>query len=240
MTRVKICGCMSVGDALAAKDAGAHFIGVLFADSRRRVSVDEAAQIVQALGGPLGDVEQDSPPVQVPADASVASWFRHGASALDRLLAQKRPLVVGVFEDQPVSEVNEICDEAGLDLVQLSGDEPWGDIAALNRQAIKVIRAGASMTSQEIMSAIEANTSLAVMLDGSRGTGAAGDWRVAREIAMQMPVWLAGGLTPENVASAIERAHPWAVDVSSGVETSGEKDPAKIAAFVAVAKGVRV
>ena len=240
MTRVKICGCMSVADAVAAKDAGADFIGVMFADSRRRLSIDEAAQIVRAVGGPLGDIEQQSPPVHVPADESVVSWFAHGASALDRLLAQKRPLVVGVFEDQPAEEVNEICDEAGLDLVQLSGSEPWSDIAALNRQAIKVIRTREGMTSGEMMSAVDANTSLAVMLDDSRGTGVAGDWGVARELAMRMPLWLAGGLTPDNVASAIETVRPWAVDVSSGVETSGAKDAAKIAAFVRAAKGVRV
>ena len=151
-----------------------------------------------------------------------------------------RPLVVGVFKDQPVSEVNEICDEAGLDLVQLSGDEPWEEIAAVNRQTINVIRTHASMTSGEIISAIQANTSLALMLDGSHGTGAGGDWHVAKEVAAHMPVWLAGGLMPENVASAIETVRPWAVDVSSGVETSGAKDAAKIAAFVAAAKGERV
>src|SRR5438552_3681160 len=204
MTRVKICGCMCVADALAAKDAGADFIGVMFAQSRRRVSADEAAQIVRAVGGPLAEVEQESPPVHVAAPDDAASWFAHGATALDRLLAQKRPLVVGVFDDQPAEEVNEICDEAGLDLVQLSGNEPWEEIAAVNRQTINVIRTHASMTSGEIMSAIEANTSLAVMLDGSHGTGAGGDWHVAKEVAAHMPVWLAGGLMPDNVASAIE------------------------------------
>ena len=96
------------------------------------------------------------------------------------------------------------------------------------------------MTSGEMMSGLDANTPLAVMLDDSRGTGAEGDWVVARELAMRVPLWLAGGLTPDNVASAIETVRPWAVDVSSGVETSGAKDAAKITAFVAAAKGVRV
>jgi phosphoribosylanthranilate isomerase len=78
------------------------------------------------------------------------------------------------------------------------------------------------------------------MLDPSRGSGTAADLGVAAALAAQMPVWLAGGLTPENVDAAVRRVRPWAVDVSSGVETGGEKDPAKIAAFVRAAKGVAV
>ena len=62
------------------------------------------------------------------------------------------------------------------------------------------------------------------------------DWRIASEIACRHPVFLAGGLAPQNVRQAIAAAHPWGVDVSSGVETAGVKDPAKIAAFAAAVR----
>jgi phosphoribosylanthranilate isomerase len=241
MTRVKICGCMRVADARAAAEAGADFIGIMFAESRRRVPVDLAAQIAAAAGPPLRDVDQTEPPPLHPGRfESNAAWFSHGAEALDRLLARKRPLVVGVFQDQPIEEVDDIADEVGLDLVQLSGDEPWSDCMLATRQAIKVICPRTGMTADDVRARIEPGAALAVMLDPSRGTGAAVDLDVAAAVAADMPIWLAGGLTPENVDAAIRRVRPWAVDVSSGVETNGEKDPAKIAAFIRAAKGVRV
>ncbi len=241
MTRVKICGCMRVDDAVAAAEAGADFIGVNFTQSHRRVSVEEAALIASAAGSAVRGVEQEEPPPLHPGNyPSAAEWFTHGAEALDRLLARKRPLVVGVFEDQPISQVNEIAEEAGLDLVQLSGGEPWSDCLLATRQAIKVVRQRSGMSAADIARAIEPGGALAVMLDASSGTGTIGNWDVAREVAESMPLWLAGGLTPENVAQAIRAVRPWAVDVASGVETDGAKDPAKIAEFIRAAKGVAV
>lgn len=241
MTRVKICGCMRVADALAAQEAGADFIGIMFADSRRRVTPQEAAIIVRAIGTPMRELEQqDPPPLHHGTFDTVESWYAHGAEALDRLLARKRPLVVGVFKDQDVEEVSGIADETGIDLVQLSGSEPWSDCLLTNRQAIKVLRTHEGMTSEEIASRIERNTALAFMLDPSLGSGTMGDWDAAASVAARMPLWLAGGLTPDNVAEAIVTVRPWAVDVSSGVETNGAKDPAKIAAFVAAASAVPV
>src|SRR3990172_1791827 len=201
MTRVKICGCMKVADAAAAAEAGADFIGIMFADSsRRRVTTEEASLIVRAVGTPLREMGQDEPPTLHPGRFdTIETWFAHGAEALDRLLARKRPLVVGVFKDQDIEDVNEIADETGIDLVQLSGNEPWSDALLANRQAIKVLRQRPRMTAAEI----------------------------AAEIAARIPLWLAGGLDAGNVAEAIRAVRPWAVDVASGVETDGVKDPAK-------------
>jgi phosphoribosylanthranilate isomerase len=72
------------------------------------------------------------------------------------------------------------------------------------------------------------------------GTGKALDWQIAAQVARQVPIVLAGGLTPENVSQAIKMVRPWAVDVSSGVETGGRKDVAKIRAFIANAKAALV
>jgi len=241
MTRVKICGCMRVADGVAAAEAGADFIGIVFADSRRRVPVQEAALIAAAVGAPLRDVGQDEPPPLHPGRfESIETWFAHGAEALERLLARKSPLVVGVFEDQPIEQVNEIAEEVGLDLVQFSGGETWGGCLLANRQAIKIVRQHPAMSADDIIRHIEPDAVLAVMLDGSRGAGVAGDWAAASEVAARLPIWLAGGLSPLNVGAAIRQVRPWAVDVSSGVETEGAKDLAKIAAFVRAAKGVAV
>jgi len=232
---------MRVADAVAAAASGADFIGIMFAESRRRVSIEEARAIALAAGAPMELVEQDEPPPLHPGRFdSAEAWFRHGAEALDRLLARKRPLVVGVFDRQTVEEVNEIADEAGLDMVQLSGGGPWDDALLMTRQAIKVVRQQPGMTAPEVLSELRSDTALAFMLDESLGTGRAGDWAVAAAVSAKAPLWLAGGLTPANVGEAIRIVRPWAVDVSSGVETDGAKDAGKIAAFVRAAKGVAV
>jgi anthranilate synthase/indole-3-glycerol phosphate synthase/phosphoribosylanthranilate isomerase len=234
MTRVKICGCMRVEDALVAKEAGADFIGINFAPrSRRRVAIEEGQAIVEAMGAPLRELGQDEPPpLHRGPEGDVVEWFRHGAEALERLLARKRPLTVGVFQDQPMEEVDIIADECGLDLIQLSGRESWADCLLANRQVIKGVDVPPGAAPTAVIAGLEAGTAIACMLDVSRGRGVPLDRGVAAEVARRLPVWLAGGLTPENVSDAVREVRPWAVDVSSGVETEGEKDAAKVRAFV--------
>jgi phosphoribosylanthranilate isomerase len=243
VTRVKICGVRTVEHALAAAEAGADFIGLMFAPrSPRRIEVEDASEIVRALGTPLRELEMETPPAVFRTDAAdLRSWFEHGASALQRLLERKSPLTVGVFAGNDPDEVNEIVDEAGIDLIQLSGGEPWSACLLANRQVIKVLHVLESESAADALKRIETGTAMAVMLDRAEGaiyggTGKALDWGIAGEIAAAMPVWLAGGLTPLNVAQAIGTVRPWAVDVSSGVETDGVKDAAKIRAFIAAAR----
>jgi len=246
VTRVKICGCRSVETALLAAEAGADFVGLMFApSSRRRIEVEDASEIVRALGTPLGELEQNEPPALFRTESNdLRSWFEHGASALDRMLQRKRPLTVGVFAGNDPEEINEIADECGIDLIQLSGGEPWGACLLANRQVIKAVHVAAGEDAAAALSRIETGSAMAVMLDkGSDaafgGTGETLDWRVAAQVAAAMPMWLAGGLTRDNVAEAIRAVRPWAVDVSSGVETDGTKDVAKISAFIAAVRGAQ-
>ena len=236
MTRVKICGCMKVADAVAAAEAGADFIGILFArKSRRRVDPQEAALIARAVGTPLRELDQDDPPPLRPTrQNSATEWFEHGAHALERILSRKRPLVVGVFEDQTIDEVNEIADESGIDLIQLAGDEPWDNFMLANRPVINAIHDAAGVD----LNTHPADGPIALMIDASRGTGTEADVAAAADLAAKVPLWLAGGLSPANVRDAIAAVHPWLADVSTGVETDGAKDPEKIRAFVEAVRSV--
>jgi phosphoribosylanthranilate isomerase len=246
MTYVKICGVRSVDMALTAAEAGADFIGMMFAPmSRRRIEPADAADIVRALGDELREQEQETPPAIYRTDATdLRSWYEHGASALERLLARKRPITVGVFAGNDPDEINEIVDECGLDLIQLSGGEPWSNILLANRQVIKALHISGKDDAASALARIETGSAMAVLLDRADdasfgGTGKAIEWKVAARIASSMPVWLAGGLNPDNVAEAIHTIRPWGVDVSSGVETNGDKDAAKVRAFIEAVREAR-
>lgn len=235
MTHIKICGLTLPEHAEAARDAGVAMIGLMFAEqSRRRVTVEQARQILAVLPA------RTEPPLvalPLPAGHTGALWFHRCALALEGLIGQRRPLVVGVFADQPPTLVNSIADAAGLDLIQLSGHESWEDCLAMRRPVIKGERVGAADMPVDIIARAEAGTAAMLLLDAAvagqlGGTGHRFDWRLGRVVAEGLPLLLAGGLTVDNAAEAVQTVQPWGVDVSSGVETDGIKDIAKIAAFV--------
>lgn len=237
-TRVKICGNRTPEDVLAAAEAGADFVGMIFARSKRQIDVAAARAMVQALGEPLSARSFTPPPLAPPeVRADLVQWFEHGASVLDTYLAAKRPLTVGVFADQPLEEVNAIAEEVGLDLVQLSGDETWEDSLRIDRPVIQVVHISPLDAPADAFELVQPGFAVALMLDSAHGpyrggTGVTFDWRVARETAERIPLVLAGGLTPENVEEAIRTVRPWAVDVGSGTETDGRKDHARVRAFI--------
>lgn len=238
MTFVKICGNRTPADVLAAAETGADFVGMVFAKSSRQVDPDEAYAMVRALGGPLSGHEFLMPPPSQPHVREVVSeWFRHGSRVLETYLQAKRPLTVGIFADQPIEEVNEIAEEVGLDLVQLSGDETWEDCLLVTKQVIQVMHVSPLDSPSDPMTLVQPGFALALMMDTAHGpyrggTGHIFDWEVAREVASRVPMLLAGGLNPENVGEAIRTVHPWAVDVSSGTETDGRKDYDRVRAFI--------
>jgi phosphoribosylanthranilate isomerase len=225
MTLVKICGISDPRHARLAAALGTDFVGMVFAPSTRQVTIGQAKRIAEGLG-------KDS---QATRSMSVEE--------VEKALDARRPLLVGVFADQDADTINSIADECRLDLVQLSGSEPWEMNEHLTRPILKCMKVRAGETAEQLM--MHYHGGAVLLLDPHvegvyGGTGRTIDWNVAAEIARQTPTVLAGGLTPTNIEQAVRTVRPWAVDVSSGVETDGRKDPIKIRAFIAAAKSVDV
>ena len=211
MTHVKICSVQAVEHALAAAAAEADFVGFNFVPGvRRRLEEEAARRMVQEYRERRG---------------------------------KDGPRLVGVFADQPLEEVNRILAGCGLDMAQLSGQEPISYALRVERPVIKAVHVPAGQPRDQtiddlnqLLQELESEDILPLLdphVDGALGgTGATFDWAIAEALAPSHRFLLAGGLTPDNVAHAVENVRPWGVDVSSGVETSDTKDPAKIRAFI--------
>ena len=210
MTAFKICSLRDAPNALIAAEAGASYLGFNFVHGvRRQVTPDQASEVIGQYRSERGD---------------------------------GGPALVGLFADQPIEEVNRIVRRCGLQYAQLCGGEPppyWDDVDA---SVIKVIRVREDLGKQEAASRAMASAEKVVAgrhiphLDKYEpgrlgGLGRTFDWSIAARVAARYDVVLAGGLTPENVGEAIAAVRPRMVDVSSGVETNGDKDPNKIRAF---------
>ena len=242
MTRVKICGVRDPETAREAVKAGADFIGILFAESRRRVTPQECYEIIEAVRETRRSPEVAR--IEGPGRDEVlgASWFGAWNEAIDDALARWRPLIVGVFADQEVADANEIAEAAGLEIIQLSGGEDEDFVRRVHPPVLQAIHVHPETTADDVLEKARPGVAAGIMLDTGTaeargGTGAMFDWEVAAEVGRRLPLMLAGGLSPDNVAEAVAAVDPWAVDVSSGVETDGVKDIDKVRAFIRAAKG---
>ncbi len=139
-------------------------------------------------------------------------------------------LPVGVFVNEKVETIAELLNSGVISLAQLHGQEDEAYIARLRARTDKKIIQAFRVTSMEDIASAEKSSADYILLDNGTGTGRAFDWELVKQVSR--PWFLAGGLTPENLAGAIDKMRPWAVDLSSGVETGGVKDPEKIAAAV--------
>ena len=145
-------------------------------------------------------------------------------------------LTVGVFKDEHPSRVVEIANKSGVKAVQLHGretPEQTHEIAHNVRYVIKAFGAD----SPHLVKADQYGTDLVMVDSPGGGTGKLFDWNVVSDVPDSVRLILAGGLDPDNVASAITAVEPWGVDVASGVEESpGKKDPSKVRRFIANAR----
>lgn len=144
---------------------------------------------------------------------------------------------VGVFVNASVAEIRATMETAALTLAQLHGDETAEMMRSLDGRAFKAFRGV-----PDRLNGFAREDAPALLVDASvkgayGGTGITADWKSAAELAKHVPLLLAGGLTPGNVAHAVSQVRPWGVDVASGVESSpGVKDAAKMKAFVQAVK----
>ena len=224
MTKIKMCGLRKLEDIEAVNEWKPDYAGFVFApESRRYVTAEQAAELKDHL----------DPQIQA----------------------------VGGFVDEAPERVAALLNEGVIDLAQLHGSEDEEYLVRLRELTLKpVIQAFRILSREDVVRAMKSSAD-EILLDSGAGTGSTFNWEVLRmesgydraidaekdgERAFctkrnrekslyaeeTRPYFLAGGLNPQNVTEAIRRLHPYAVDVSSGIETDGSKDREKIAAFV--------
>lgn len=192
-------------------------------------TVDDALAAVEAGADALGFVLYAKSPRHIfPEEAA-------------RIIALLPPFVqsVGLFVNEEPQTVNQLAELCRLDLVQLHGDETPDHCRQIHRRVLKAFR----VSSLTCLDPIHNYQTAGFLLDAFSptsygGTGTTFNWEIAREAVKRHPrIVLAGGLNPENVAEAVRQVRPWAVDVSSGVESSpGRKDHHKVREFIRAAK----
>lgn len=141
---------------------------------------------------------------------------------------------VGVFVNAPPETVAGLLERGIIDLAQLHGTEDEAYLSRLRERTDKPVIQAFRVRSEEDCLAARKSSADYILLDSGAGTGKAFDWSLIRELGR--PYFLAGGLGPENVAASVRRLRPYAVDVSSGIETDGKKDQQKMADFVSAVR----
>lgn len=218
MTKVKICGIREPGDAVAAAEAGADFIGLVFVPGRHR-RLDW-----QAAAGITGAVRRLNSPT-VPK--VVGLFAGQPVDEVNRAIEACGLDMAQLCGQEPP----EYCRKVNAPVIRVVHVAGSGsaEVSALADQATFYADAGFLVTLDRLVEGVQG------------GTGQSFDWDVAAKLARDgLSFMLAGGLSPDNVAQAVAQVRPWGVDVSSGVETGGVKDRVKIAAFIHRAKTAKV
>ena len=188
MTKVKICGLSTPEAVATAVEAGADYIGFVFAKSKRQVSLEQAHGLAKGVTG--------------------------------------QTKIVGVFVSPSLEELEEAISQVPLDIVQIHGTF---DETLIPEISVPVIRA---IQISDSDSQVKSQADYLLFDAPIAGSGQTVDWQLLADKQIEQDYFIAGGLTVDNVAEAKETFQPYALDVSSGVETDGRKDLDKIKAFI--------
>ncbi len=217
--KVKMCGISKVETIPAVVEAKPNYMGLVFAPSKRQVTVDQAKTLVEELH--KGCAKKYGSDTEPDKNDTIKT--------------------VGVFVNETVDNLVTIANEANLDAVQLHGDEDETFIQSLKeRTNVEVWKAVQIRSAADVEEWIDSSADMilfdAYHKDERGGTGEVFDWSSLDEF--ERPFMLAGGIDSTNVARAIRTVRPYGIDTSSGIETNGVKDDEKITAFTKIVKNI--
>ena len=217
--KIKMCGISKVGTIPAVVEAKPNYMGLVFAPSKRQVTVDQAKTLVEELH--KGCAKKYGSDTEPDENDTIKT--------------------VGVFVNETVDNLVTIANEANLDAVQLHGDEDETFIQSLKeRTNVEVWKAVQIRSAADVEEWIDSSADMllfdAYHKDERGGTGEVFDWSSLD--AFERPFMLAGGIDSTNVARAIRTVRPYGIDTSSGIETNGVKDDEKITAFTKIVKSI--
>ena len=217
--KVKMCGISKVETIPAIVDAKPDYMGLVFAPSKRQVTVDQAKILVEELH--RGYAKKYGSDTEHDKNGTIKT--------------------VGVFVNETVENLVTIANEANLDAVQLHGDEDEAFIQSLKeRTNVEVWKAIQIRSAADAEAWIDSSADMllfdAYHKDERGGTGDVFDWSCLD--TFERPFMLAGGIDSTNVARAIRTVRPYGIDISSGIETNGVKDDEKITAFTKIVNSI--
>lgn len=217
--KVKMCGISKVETIPAVVEAKPDYMGLVFAPSKRQVTVDQAKTLVEEL------------------HKQYTKRYNNGAEQSN----DDEIKTVGVFVNETLDNLVTIATEANLDVVQLHGDEDEAFIQSLKgRTNVEIWKAVQIRSAADAEAWIDSSADMllfdAYHKDERGGTGEVFDWSCLDEF--ERPFMLAGGIDSTNVARAIRTVRPYGIDISSGIETDGVKDDEKITAFTNIVRTI--
>lgn len=221
--KVKMCGISKVETIPAVVEAKPDYMGLVFAPSKRQVTVDQAKILVSEL------------------HKQYANRYNRNVIQWSNDVVQEFIKTVGIFVNETLDNLVTIATEVNLDAVQLHGDEDEAFIQSLKeRTNVEVWKAVQIRSAADAEAWIDSSADMllfdAYHKDERGGTGEVFDWSCLDEF--ERPFMLAGGIDSTNVARAIRTVRPYGIDISSGIETEGAKDDEKIKAFTNIVRTI--